>query len=215
MRKIWLTLLMWPLIALPIIAQRTTGISTNISAAPASAASPVVQVTLGNATVPLTGPWKFHIGDNMTWAQPEFEDSAWGTMDLTPPPGSDDPTIGSSGFVPGWTTRGYKGYSGYAWYRLRINIQDGQSALALKMPDDFDDAYQIYVNGQLIGEFGRFTAHGVTLYNALPRSFPLPANFHSHETARAIAEAAKNFGQEDDISVLSVRRLVAGKAVLA
>jgi hypothetical protein len=41
-------------------------------------------------------------------------------MDLTPPAGSDDPTFCSSGFVPGWTSHGYKGYSGYAWYRLRV-----------------------------------------------------------------------------------------------
>jgi hypothetical protein len=27
-------------------------------------------VALGNATVALTGPWKFHPGDNMAWAQP-------------------------------------------------------------------------------------------------------------------------------------------------
>ncbi len=147
-------------------------------------------VTLGNATAELTGPWKFHIGDNMAWAQPDYDDSAWGSMDLTPPPGSYDPTLGSSGFVPGWTARGYKGYSGYAWYRLRVNIgngiQDGQSALALKMPDNFDDAYQIYVNGQLVGEFGRFTAHGVTAYNVQPRAFPLPADLHSGPATFAI-----------------------------
>jgi hypothetical protein len=134
------------------------------------------QVVLGNATVPLDGLWKFHIGDNMAWAQPGFDDSAWGTMDLTPPPGSYDPTFDTSGYVPGWTARGYKGYSGYsgyAWYRLRVNIQNGQTALALKMPVNFDDAYQVYVNGQLVGEFGRFTAHGVTAYISPPRAFPL------------------------------------------
>jgi len=144
------------------------------------------QVTLGNATVPLTGPWKFHIGDNMAWAQPGFDDSSWGTMDLTPPPGSYDPTIGGSGFVPGWTARGYKGISGYAWYRLRVNIQDGQTALALKMPDDFDDAYQVYVNGQRIGEFGRFTNNGVTYYSVQPRAFPLPIYLHSGPATVAI-----------------------------
>lgn len=156
--------------------------------------TPVTEITLGNATVPLTGPWKFHIGDNMAWAQPGFDDSGWGTMDLTPPPGSYDPTIGNSGYVPGWTARGYKGYSGYAWYRLQVHIengiengiQDGQSALALKMPDNFDDAYQVYVNGQRIGEFGRFTAHGVTFYISQPRAFPLPANLRSGPVILAI-----------------------------
>ncbi|MGC1871546.1 MAG: SpoIIE family protein phosphatase, partial [Acidobacteriaceae bacterium] len=140
------------------------------------------------------GLWKFHTGDSPQangasaprWAQPGFDDSGWGTMDLTPPPGSYDPVIGSSGYIPGWTARGYKGYSGYAWYRLRVKIQDGQSALALKMPDNFDDAYQVYVNGQRIGEFGRFTMRGVTAYNSQPRAFPLPANLRSGSATLAI-----------------------------
>jgi hypothetical protein len=154
--------------------------------AAAPVGSAVRQITLGNATVPLDGLWKFHTGDNPRWADPGYDDSAWRTMDLTPPPGSYDPNIGSSGFVPGWMARGYKGYSGYAWYRLRVDIQDGQSALALKMPDNFDDAYQVYVNGQRVGEFGRFTAHGVTAYIEQPRAFPLPANLPSGPATLAI-----------------------------
>ncbi|MGB9417419.1 MAG: PP2C family protein-serine/threonine phosphatase [Acidobacteriaceae bacterium] len=143
-------------------------------------------VTLGNSTVELTGPWKFHTGDDMAWAHPGFDDSAWSTMDLTPPTGSYDPQIGSSGYVPGWTARGYRGYSGYAWYRLRTEIHNGQTALTLKMPDNYDDAYQVYLNGQLIGQFGRFTSHGVTAYVALPRAFSLPANVSSGPATIAI-----------------------------
>lgn len=33
-------------------------------------------VVLGRASVQLTGPWKFHTGDNPAWAQPDFDDSA-------------------------------------------------------------------------------------------------------------------------------------------
>jgi hypothetical protein len=147
---------------------------------------PASQITLGNATVPLNGPWKFHTGDNMAWADPNFDDSAWGTMDLTLPPGSFDPVLGSSGYLPGWTARGYRGYSGYAWYRLRTNVQDGQTQLALKMPDDVDDAYQVYVNGKRVGEFGRFTARGVTAYITQPRAFLLPENFRGGPVTLAI-----------------------------
>ncbi|HET9100114.1 MAG TPA: hypothetical protein VFN62_06965, partial [Acidobacteriaceae bacterium] len=137
------------------------------------------QITLGNATTPLNGPWKFRTGDNMKWAQPDFDDSSWATMDMTPTAGLYDPILGSSGYLPGWTARGYPGYSGYAWYRLRVHIQNmiqdgsrGSTArLAIKMPDNYDDAYQVFVNGNMIGEFGRFTAHGVTAYSALPRAF--------------------------------------------
>ncbi|HEX4020671.1 MAG TPA: SpoIIE family protein phosphatase [Acidobacteriaceae bacterium] len=149
------------------------------------------QVVLGNSTTELSGLWKFHTGDDMAWADPSLDDSTWGTMDVTPLPGSYDPFFGTSGYVPGWTARGYRGYAGYAWYRLRVNIQNnaentGQGALALKMPDNFDDSYQVYVNGQLIGQFGQFTAHGVTEYISLPRAFPLPANVRSGPVTIAI-----------------------------
>src|SRR6266568_5173354 len=119
---------------------------------PASASHWAEQVVLGSSTVELTGPWKFHKGDNLDWAQPDFNDSGWSAMDLTPPQGSYDPFLGTSGFVPGWTVLGDAGYSGYAWYRLNANVQYDPGltpgGLALKMPDDVDDAYQVYVNGQ-------------------------------------------------------------------
>ncbi len=162
------------------------GSSPGVAPAQAAPAAPAQVVALGDSVVALNGPWKFHTGDNMRWTDPNFDDSAWHLMDLTPPPGSYDPQIGSSGYVPGWTARGYRGYHGYAWYRLRIEIQNGQTALALKMPDNYDDAYEIYVNGQLIGHFGQFTPHGVTAYVALPRVFPLPANIRGGPATIAI-----------------------------
>src|ERR1035441_3908325 len=113
----------------------------------ASTVTPV-PVKLGESYTQLTGPWKFHTGDDMAWAQPDFDDSKWDTMDLTPRRGAE---------AAGWTKRGYPGYSGYAWYRLRVDVQGANHGLSLKMPDQADDAYQVYVNGQLVGEFGRFT----------------------------------------------------------
>lgn len=145
-----------------------------------------MQVTLGNAAVELSGPWKFHTGDNMAWAQPGFDDSGWTDMDLTPPPGTADATLGSSGYLPGWTDRGFAGYSGYAWYRLTINVEGADDPLALKMPDNADDAYQVYVDGQQIGTFGKFTSHGVTAYSTLPRAFRLPADLRSGRMTIAI-----------------------------
>lgn len=152
---------------------------------PASAANPVQsgshwaeQVVLGSSSVELNGPWKFHKGDDMEWAQPGFNDSGWASVDLTPPPGSYDPFLGTSGFMPGWTALGNQGYWGYAWYRLQVNVQydPGLSAggLEIKMPNDVDDAYQVFVNGQQIGEFGKFSKSGVKTYLSLPRAYALP-----------------------------------------
>lgn len=136
----------------------------------------------------------------MAWAQPEFNDSGWAKMDMTPPPGTADVSVGSSGYIPGWTARGYPDHFGYAWYRLKIDIQGTHDPLALKMPDNADDAYQVYVNGRRIGEFGRFTTHGVTAYSTLPRAFRLPASVRSGVVTIAIRmwmDSATRFNSPD------------------
>jgi hypothetical protein len=133
-----------------------------------------LESTLGNATVALSGPWRFHIGDDMAWAQQGFDDSDWGTIDLTPRGSSVDDELGTGGLVKGWTGQGYPDHAGFAWYRLRVNVHNSHGRLAIKMPNDFDDAYQVYANGQLIGQFGKFGKHGVTAYSSLPIAFRLP-----------------------------------------
>lgn len=144
-------------------------------------------IAFGKSVVPLHGPWKFQVGDSPTdpqtgkplWAEPGFNDSNWSFIDLTPPAGSYDPAMGTSGFVSGWMQRGHPGYAGSAWYRLQIQLQpestNSPTGLALKMPAKFDDAYQVFANGQLIGEFGHFTPAGVKMYSSQPRAFLLPA----------------------------------------
>src|SRR5580698_4690450 len=73
------------------------------------------RIKLGDSDADLNGSWKFHTGDNMAWAQPDFDDSNWGTIDLTAPGGS-----GTNDYIPGWTANGYPGCAGYAWYRLKV-----------------------------------------------------------------------------------------------
>ena len=144
------------------------------------------QITLGQSMVALNGPWKFHIGDSPQangakaprWADPNFDDSGWETVDLTPKEGSFDPNAGFSGYVPGWTAKGHPGYWGYAWYRIRVHVsaQPGEK-LALSGPSDLDDGYQVFVDGKFLGSFGKFFANGrpPTTYNSQPAMFPLPA----------------------------------------
>jgi len=148
--------------------------------AQAATAPPAQIVTLGNSATVLTGPWKFSPGDSPWvngvpgWAQPEFDDSQWAEMDFTPEAGSFDRQFGTSGYVPGWTRRGYPNLSGYAWYRLRLPVRDAGQPLWLKMPNDFDDAYQVYANGRYVGQFGHFSLNRVKMYHSEPVSFPLP-----------------------------------------
>ncbi len=134
-------------------------------------------VALGHSSVALNGPWKFHIGDNQQWADPNFDDSQWETVDLTPKAGSFDPIGGMSGYVPGWTAKAHPGYWGYAWYRIRVRVvaRLGEK-LALAGPTDVDDAYQVFANGKLLGSFGDFRGPGQrpVIYETEPQIFFLP-----------------------------------------
>lgn len=141
---------------------------------PAAKGGAEASVTLGRSAADLFGPWHFHTGDDPAWAQPDFDDSHWETVDLHSPDDGPAPELGTSGFVVGWTSRGYPNYSGYAWYRLRVHVQSSDGKLAIKMPDVFDDAYQVFVDGQQIGQFGHFGGKRVWVYPSQPRGFPLP-----------------------------------------
>jgi hypothetical protein len=142
---------------------------------------------LGQSVFPLNGPWKFTVGDSPVdpetgqplWSEPDFDDSQWETVDLTPAKGSSDLIAGLSGFVPGWTARGHAGYWGYAWYRIRVQLDDVGAArpgekLALAMADGVDDVFQIFANGRLLGGFGDFSGKTPVTYYSVPTIFPLP-----------------------------------------
>ncbi|WP_158942180.1 PP2C family protein-serine/threonine phosphatase [Granulicella sp. S190] len=150
----------------------------------------IAQITLGQSVYPLNGPWKFTIGDSPIdpathqplWAEPSFDDSHWETVDLTPPAGSFDPIAGISGYVPGWTAKGHPGYSGYAWYRIRVKVNAplGEK-LSLAGPTDVDDAFQVFANGSLLGSFGDFSASHPVTYSSRPTHFPLSSSVLSHD----------------------------------
>ncbi len=107
MRRVPLLLLLL-LLTLSVHASAVADSPQNDKVAPTD---PVVHIKLGESTVELAGPWKFHVGDDTAWAQPDFNDSSWEEVDLTPD--------GKTGLSSGWTARGHKGYSGFAWYRLQ------------------------------------------------------------------------------------------------
>ena len=139
-------------------------------------------ITLGQSAVPLYGPWKFTVGDSPIdprtgqplWAEPDFDDTKWETVDLTPKDGAFDPAAGLPGYVPGWTAKGHPGYFGYAWYRIRVEVQERPGAgLALAGPANVDDIYQIFDNGEPAGHFGDFTGSRPVAYYSQPKMFPL------------------------------------------
>jgi hypothetical protein len=132
------------------------------------------EINIGASSVRITGPWKFHIGDDAAWARPDLDDRAWEVVDLTAPEGARDQDVGYSGYVPGWSLRGHKGYSGYAWYRTSITVRAPVGAqLALAGPAAVESAYQLFVDGVLAGGSGRFGGSTPTVFSILPKVFPL------------------------------------------
>jgi len=152
---------------------------------PPPAQPPAQLITLGHSASPLTGPWKFSPGDSPwladsssgsspVWAQPDFDDSGWTTMDLSPQSNPLDLTPNPGNPLPGWTAKGFPNLTGYAWYRLHVRIANPAHPLALKMPSDFEDAYQVFANGQYVGQFGSFDSSPPAVYWPRPAVFSLP-----------------------------------------
>lgn len=162
-------------VALTTLPFAIAAASAHAQRSPDSAAhDSAVSITLGRAIVPLDGPWRFHTGDDPHWADPGFDDSSWEVMDLTPQPGAHDPDVGLTGYVQGWGARGHPRYSGYAWYRMRVSVRSGRgAALALAGPLEVDQAYQLFVNGRLLGGSGRFEGATPDVVNTRPAMFSL------------------------------------------
>ena len=85
----------------------------------------------------LDGLWRFHTGDDPSWAAPGFDDSSW-------------PLIRSD---ESWDRQGYPDHGGYAWYRFTIQVPDGSKPTAL-LAAGIDTGYQVFADGKLIGSKG-------------------------------------------------------------
>ena len=157
---------------------------------------PVTQITLGQSIVALNGPWKFHIGDNPKWAQPGFDDSGW--QDYTIDPTHSSMTAVEAVQTPqlaGWQQHGHPGYTGYAWYRIRLKTPQDAHSLALLMPQYVDDAYEVYIDGQKVGGFGGLDGRHV-LYPQQAKLIPIPVTSLSSDQPTTLAIRVWNIRYE-------------------
>ena len=72
--------------------------------------------------------------------------------------------------------RGHAGYTGFAWYRLRIVLhRDRSDRIALAGPTDVDSAHQLFWDGRLLGGSGDFTTQTPSARGVHPKMFMAPA----------------------------------------
>ncbi len=118
--------------------------------------------------ISLDGVWRFHPGDDpdgkLGWAKPDFDDSSW-------------PLLRSN---TGWGEQGYKGYSGFAWYRFKVLLPEEHRHWAISLPRLLT-SYQIFADSRLIGQFGGMPPHaeyvaGFDQIFVLPADLPSPGH---------------------------------------
>jgi hypothetical protein len=185
-----------------------------------------------NGSQALNEGWRMHSGDNPSWAQPRFDDSAWPAISLSSPNDS----------------------ASWNWYRLGLHMPHTPLALLLT---GGEGTYEVYVNGEKL--VGPEVSSSLAVTYPKSRVVPLPSvsgpmeialrthipatsmfladrgtfrvelgtlpaidRAHraelgdrldevvvgtraiSSQSAETIANAAQQFGQEDDITVLTL-----------
>ncbi|HEY6803240.1 MAG TPA: hypothetical protein VI306_06650 [Pyrinomonadaceae bacterium] len=131
--------------------------------------------TLRAAATLLDGTWRFHTGDDPSWADANTDDNSWETIDLTAVPGSHDDDVGLPDYVGGWMAHGHPGYQGYAWYRRAVTVPAGSASWDILGPTLVEDSYELYWNGQRLGGSGRLGT-SPRVVGTRPLQFALPAD---------------------------------------
>jgi two-component system, NtrC family, sensor kinase len=96
--------------------------------------------------------WKYHPGDNWEWSKAGFDDKLWGSI---------DPTKEISDISELWKTN-------IGWFRLRFNIDSSLAHQSISLHVEQTGASEFYLNGQLIGRFGKISDQTGSIQAAAP-----------------------------------------------
>ncbi|MFT5642216.1 MAG: beta-galactosidase/beta-glucuronidase, partial [Cyclobacteriaceae bacterium] len=108
--------------------------------------------------VDLKGYWKFSIGDNPRWSEPNFNDYTWDEI-----------------YVPStWEEEGFNGFDGYAWYRINVDLSNVNIENLYLILGYIDDVDEVYINGELIGFTGGFPPNFYTAYQSFRKYYISP-----------------------------------------
>jgi hypothetical protein len=133
-----------------------------------------VDASAAGTLVSLDAPWRIHFGDDPAFAQPNFDDSQWALHRLD----------------KDWASAGRKGYSGYAWYRMRVILPKGSEPLAIAIYPPANAA-EVYIDGALAGTIGHMRPEPVWnwLRDVYAVAVPVQVNGQSVEVALRVWES--------------------------
>jgi hypothetical protein len=132
----------------------------------------------------LDGAWRFHPGDDPSWADPRTDDRKWDRIDLISKPDNRDGDVGLPGYLPGWRARGHPDLEGYGWYRRRVALPP-QGDLVLLGPTMVNDGYEMFWNGRPLGGIGRI-GHDPRIVGVRPFLTKVPRSAGEHDGVLAI-----------------------------
>ncbi len=99
--------------------------------------------------------WRYHPGDDPSWADPELDDSDWPVMSSLLPVNDEPPG--------GWPRIG--------WFRRNLRLNDGMPATALAIRVEHFGASEVYLDGRLVIRNGIVSADPAVERPVYPNNF--------------------------------------------
>src|SRR6266567_4417245 len=180
----WLLFISVVAVSLPVQSQRSPAPKSELPQSgvitPTPAPAPAPTPSAVHAVLQLDGPWRFSIGDDSRWADPAFDDSSWREVNTSQP----------------LIDQVLETYSGYAWYRLRLqpqqfsdsNLVKDNPLLALLVTGDSVGQLAVYVNGNETA-----STRGMTDRPAMYQSPPFAVPLAGADTSKPIVIAIRTW----------------------
>ena len=131
--------------------------------------------------VSFRGSWLFTVGDDPAWSNPSTDVRDWDEIN-----------------APSAWERYYEAYNGYAWYRKNFSLQDMPNTEVITLFLGYiDDVDEVFVNGQKVGQSGKFPPRYETAYNQ-ERQYLIPVSL-LNKTKNVIAVRVFDEGREGGI----------------
>jgi hypothetical protein len=111
--------------------------------------------------------WRFHPGDDPRWADPSFDDSQWPLL---------------SGRAS-WDSQGYKGLTGFGWYRIHVTLPPAQPVV---FAGQMCNNYEAFADGRKIGAWGPVGPGSIPMFDQFAWSTAVLIPQHAGEVVVAV-----------------------------